>query len=254
MKKKGLDPIVKFTTNYSIFKFLEGNRKINQLNLRRIIASMKENPLITILVVNEKMEIIDGQHRFLALKELNLPINYVVAYGYGVKEVSILNAIGMNWTRVDYLDTYVSSGNENYIKFKEFKDRFEKLTFTICVRLLSGYTSNRNDNFNGVKGAKKDFENGYFEIKDLVSAYKYAYMIMDFEQHFKGFNDLTFCLTLMNIFKHPNYDHERMMNRLEAQPNSLTPCKNQKQYHEMIEQIYNYKSRNKLSLSNYLQK
>ena len=252
--KKRLDPFVNLTNDYSMFKFLDGNRQINQLNLNRIIASMRENPLITILIVNEKMEIIDGQHRFLALKELGLPVNYVIAYGYGTDEVSVLNAIGMNWTKTDYLETYVSKGNENYLKFKMFKEKYPKLTFTMCVRLLSGFNSHRNSNFNGAIGSSRDFEKGLFVINDLPSAHKYAKMLMHFEKHYKGFADLTFCLTLLNIFKHENYDHERMMKRLDAQPNAIHGCKNQKQYHELLEEIYNYKARTKLSLSNYFQK
>lgn len=254
MKKKGLDPIVKFTTNYSIFKMLDGNRRVNQLNLRRIIQSMREKPLVTIIYVNEKMEIIDGQHRFLAMRELGLPINYVLVHGYGIDEVQVLNAIGMNWTKVDYLETYISKGNENYIKFKEFRDFFPKLTFTMSVRLLSGFTTEKEVTFDGVRGKAKDFENGNFVVSDYATACKHAYMIMDYEPHYKSFNDLTFCLTLLNIFKHPNYDHERMMKRLNSQPNSIRGCKNQKQYHDLLEEIYNYKSRIKLSLSTYLQK
>jgi hypothetical protein len=255
MKKKGLDPIVKFTTNYEIFKFLEGNRRVNQLNLRRVIASMREKPLVTIIYVNEKMQIIDGQHRFLALKELGLPINYVIVHGYGIDEVQILNAIGMNWTKADYLETYISNGNENYIKFKQFKEFFPKLTFSTSLRLLSGFASIKQETFDGgVYGKSKEFENGNFVVADYPTACKYAYMIMDFEPHFKSFSDLTFCLTLLNIFKHPNYDHQRMMKRLVSQPNSIRGCKNQKQYHDLLEEIYNYKSRTKLSLSTYLQK
>jgi len=255
MKKKGLDPIVKFTTNYSIFKMLDGNRNVNQLNLKRVIASMRENPLVTIIYVNEKMEIIDGQHRFLACQHLGLPINYVIVNGYGINEVQILNAIGMNWTKADYLETFIKNGNKNYIKFKEFRDLFPKLTFSMSVRLLSGFNAIRNNNFeDGIKGKAKDFENGNFVISDYPTACKYAQMIMDFEPHYKSYNDLTFCLTLLTIFKHPNYDHERMMKRLNVQPNSIRGCKNQKQYHDLLEEIYNYKARVKLSLSNYLQK
>ena len=253
-KKQVLDPIVKFTTNYSLFKFLDGNRNVNKLNLNRVINSMKEYPLITIILVNERMEIIDGQHRFLALKELGLPINYVIVRGYGIKEVSVLNAIGMNWTKMDYLETHIKGGNENYIKFKKFREDFPKLTFSVCTRLLSGLNSLKMEILDGVKGKTKDFENGTFEIRDIDTAYENARKIMDFEPHYKGYSDLTFCLTLLSIFKHPNYDHARMLKRLSVQPNSIRGCKNQKQYHELLEEIFNYKSRNKLSLSTYLQK
>lgn len=252
--KKGLDPIVKTTNDYSIFKILEGNRRVNQLNLRRVISSMREYPLVSIIMVNHRMEIIDGQHRYFACKELGLPINYVMVYGYGIKEVQVLNATGMNWSKVDYLETYVSRGDENYVKFKKFRETYPQLSFTLCVRLLSGLSSHRTKSYDGVQGTVKDFENGTFQIKDLDKSHEIANMIVDYAPFFSRFNDLTFCLTLITIFDNPNYDHERMMKRLMVQPTALKPCKTQKQYQELLEEIYNYKTRTKLSLNSYFKK
>jgi hypothetical protein len=254
MKKKGLDPIIKTTKDYSIFKILDGNRRINQLNLKRIIASMKENPLVSIVIVNERMEIIDGQHRFHASKQLKLPINYVIVYGYGIKEVQVLNAIGMNWNKADYLVTYADGGNENYVAFKRFREAYPQLSFTLAVRLLSGLSSHRTKSYEGVKGSTKDFENGNFVVKDLEKSYVIANMILDFAPFFKKYNDLTFCLTLLSIFEQPNYQHDRMLKKLKVLPSALKPCKTQKQYQDLLEEIYNYKSREKFTFRTYLQK
>ena len=60
------------SNNYDMFKFMEGNRKISSTNLNQIISSMKEKQLVIPITVNEKFEIIDGQHRFSACKYLNL--------------------------------------------------------------------------------------------------------------------------------------------------------------------------------------
>ena len=45
-----------------------------------------------------------------------------------------------------------------------------------------------------------------------------------------------------------------MMKRLMVQPTALKPCKTQKQYQELLEEIYNYKTRTKLSLNSYFKK
>ena len=60
------------TREYSIFKTIEGNRNISLLHLNRLRESMLEKHLFTVIVVNENMEIIDGQHRFTISKELQL--------------------------------------------------------------------------------------------------------------------------------------------------------------------------------------
>ena len=69
------------TTNYDMFKFMEGNRQTNSSNLNQIIESMKEKQLIIPITVNEKFEIIDGQHRFKACKYLGLPVYFIIEKG-----------------------------------------------------------------------------------------------------------------------------------------------------------------------------
>ena len=75
------------TKEYSKFKFLKGNRDINESHVKRLMISFQIHYLLTILIVNDHFEIIDGQHRFLAAKNLGLPIIYLIKPEYGVTEV-----------------------------------------------------------------------------------------------------------------------------------------------------------------------
>ena len=78
---------------------------------------MQENYLFTIIIVNENYEIIDGQHRFDVIKELGLPLNYVICGGYGLNEVHILNQNSKTWNVDDYLDGYCLLGYTDYLKY-----------------------------------------------------------------------------------------------------------------------------------------
>ena len=80
------------TEDYFMFKPIDGNRNKNLLHINRLKKSMAENYLFTVIIVNEKYEIIDGQHRFHVIEELKLPLNYIVCKGYALEEVHILNA------------------------------------------------------------------------------------------------------------------------------------------------------------------
>ena len=63
------------TKNYDQFKTLEGNRSIDQKNVNNIEQNMREHGVLpTVIIVNEKMEVIDGQHRIEALKRLHEPV------------------------------------------------------------------------------------------------------------------------------------------------------------------------------------
>ena len=62
------------TYEYDKFKKIKGNRKINFKNLGKIINSMSKKQLVIPILVNEKFEVIDGQHRLQACIELGLPV------------------------------------------------------------------------------------------------------------------------------------------------------------------------------------
>ncbi len=74
-------PSINCTTDYSTFKFHPLNRPVNETHVKSLIESMKQDYLFTLITVNEKNEICDGQHRYYAIRELNLPLFYVVIPG-----------------------------------------------------------------------------------------------------------------------------------------------------------------------------
>ena len=94
------------TDDYSMFKILEGNRCVNKLHVRRLKESFKDAYLLSPIVVNQHFQIIDGQHRFEAAKEMKLPINFIVCNDYSLKEVQLLNTNMKNWKKEDYLTAY----------------------------------------------------------------------------------------------------------------------------------------------------
>ena len=125
-----IEPMVKHsnqvhtTTDYFMFKTLNGNRDINQLHLTRLKESFKKDYLTTIIMVNENFEIIDGQHRFLICQEFKLPINYIICKNYGLNEVQILNANMKNWQTVDYVNGYCDLGYKDYMIYRDFVEEY----------------------------------------------------------------------------------------------------------------------------------
>ena len=76
------------TSDLSIFKQIDGNRIPNLQHIKRLADSirvygMKCNPIL----VNERMEVIDGQHRLMAAKEAESFVYYIIVNGYSLNEV-----------------------------------------------------------------------------------------------------------------------------------------------------------------------
>ena len=92
------------TNDYNTFKVMPGNRPVNKLHVRRLSQSMEEKHLMSPILVNEKMQVIDGQHRLEAQKSLKLPVFYIINKGYGKKETHMLNSNSKDWKNDDFMD------------------------------------------------------------------------------------------------------------------------------------------------------
>jgi hypothetical protein len=228
------------TKNYSMFKSIDGNWDINQIHLQRLSNSIRDNYLFTSIVVNEKYEIIDGQHRFDVIKRLGLELNYIICNGYGLKEVQILNQNSRSWQMNDFLDAYVKLGYPDYIKYKEFFDKYN-LSHTLIFSLL------KNKSHMLSAEAKKQFGKGLFRINDYNKAVLYAENIMALRKYLHQYKDRNFVFALMKLFDSNVFDFNELLSKLELQPNAFKPCKTIIQYIEMIEDVYNYKRREKIS-------
>lgn len=103
------------TEDYGTFKRLLGNRGVAKSRVKAIKDSIKKvgyisNPIIC----NEKLEVIDGQGRLEALKELGIPVEYRIVEGIGIDECRAMNQKPTAWRTSDVVKSYAESGNQNY--------------------------------------------------------------------------------------------------------------------------------------------
>lgn len=114
------------TTDYSLFRTLEGNRSVSDGRIKKIISSINAVGYIqSPIVVNENMEVIDGQGRLAALKKLKMPIEYVVSPGAGIKECISMNINAENWKMGDYIDSFADRGYDSYIRLRDLMTSYK---------------------------------------------------------------------------------------------------------------------------------
>ena len=226
------------TTDYGLFKPMEGNRNKNLLHINRLKTSMLNHYLFTIIIVNEKYEIIDGQHRFDVIQELKLPLHYIMCEGYGLNEVHILNQNSKTWNSDDYLTGYCNLGNVDYLKYREFKENYG-LGHNECMTLLLGmHTKSQTD----------VFYNGTFKVKNYNEACKTIEKILMSEPYYEGIKRRSFIFAMLQLFKNNNFEFTEFLQKLKSQPTALVDCTNTSQYVSLIEEIYNYRRREKINL------
>lgn len=224
--------------NYEQFFLIPGNRTIIEKHVRQLMDSMSEEECVSPIQVNEKMEIIDGQHRFTALVRLKKPIHYYIVKGANLKTVQKLNSYTKDWNTMEYVNSYIESGNQNYIAYKEFFDNY-KLGHIVSSTLLSGCVLAGN----GRGSDDKMFKNGNFKVKDLKDAIVKAEMLLEIKDYCPTYKARSFVWAILKCWNNKDFDWKRFVNKAKYQSKKFVTCSNADQYLEVIEDVYNYNSR-----------
>lgn len=193
---------------------------------------LAENPII----VNEKYEVIDGQHRLEAAKSLNKPIHYIVHKGAKIEEVQLLNSAVRAWRFEDYIRSYKTAGNKNYAELEEFCNKY-KVPVGTGVQLLSGIHNNRNS-------LLQDFRDGKFEIHDREEASQIGHELMNYRNYIErdAHADRNIILAIMYMHDEKPVSHLSMLQRLQENVDRTDPIKRQathRDYLRAFEQVYN---------------
>lgn len=222
------------TTNYSQFKPLKGNRRVVQGHLKNIIISIQENNLLSVqpILVNEKYEIVDGQHRLEAARRMNIEIYYVVVPATGIREVQLLNATHANWTMNDYMDSYAELGYEEYVSLQIF---CRKHNITVANALV--LTSNQRQ----LMGRVNRFKRGLFEVQDAeqaeIAAELGRQIFLKCDDSVRS--DRQFWFAILRIIDNKDVDRDRLIESLSSLPEKINKQISTNRYLLKFEEAYN---------------
>lgn len=157
MKKTLSDVKVYVTEDYNGFKKLLGNREVTEERVAAIMTSMEDvGYMMSPILVNERLETIDGQGRLEALQRLGWPVYYIIQKGAGIDECIAMNIKMKNWKVGDFVNSYATRGYEDYIKLVELHEKYPYHTYQTIYRIMAG-TLDRG-------GVDKKIKNGHYAI------------------------------------------------------------------------------------------
>lgn len=161
-------PQILRTTDYGIFRRMEGNREVTAKRASHIRQSIETIGLIPVpIVVNEHMEIIDGQGRFEAIKSLGLPVFYIVVPGLSLSDCVSMNVNTTPWNLIDYISSYAEVGNENYRRLKRLIDGYDlPMSAVVCAATGVMSTSNNKAIKDGTLILDEDF---YWAVDEMLA-------------------------------------------------------------------------------------
>lgn len=220
------------TTDYGRFKSIVGNRKLKEAHVANLVRAFDADAIAiqyNPVTINEKWEVIDGQHRIAALKKLQLPVYYLMQPGLTLENVIALNSGKKAWTPEDFAHSWIERGNKEYETYLWFKDSYG-INHDILLRYLSLESPLTSQMFKDGKLKVVDFDRSVKLCEDLISLRPY----------YNRWNNRSFALGFWNLWSHPAYDHKRMLHKINLNQDKVSDRGTPEQYADMLSDIYNH--------------
>ena len=234
------------SSDYEKFSILEQNRVVNDKHVNELVVSIQNSGQLTPIIINEKFEIIDGQHRFDACKILKIPVMYLISYKTSINEVILMNNTQKSWKLHDYLRCFSDKkwdNHEIYQKVDKFM-REHDLKLTTCIVLLSEGTGNGGSlgNATALQGQGLiSFRKGTYKIGNLARAQAIAKILSEI----KAFApDLVgsdrFCRSYCKLSLEPKWDHNSAVYQIKKYRRKYDGASSKEEALQGLLAVYNY--------------
>src|SRR5699024_6970750 len=185
------------TTDYSIFKLHKRNR--NVITRKDMLQQAKEG-IISPLIVNGEMIVIDGQNRLHHSMIVGVPVKYIIDESLTVDDIARMNTNQEKWMLVDWIESYANEDREEYEKLVGILNNHYS-----DASLVSGLCMNLTSN----SEARKAVISGNFKIKNyqiVISFFQYLNRFLD---ETKANKNSPTTKALYHLFRVEKFDKDR---------------------------------------------
>ncbi len=258
---------VQTTNDWARFKIMHGNRQLHEGNVQAIMNQISAHGQRQPIVINERNEVIDGQHRLAACKRLNTPVKFIVDVGATIDHVISTNIVGKKWTLLDYINRYVSEGSKDYLQLQQFimKAKEHGIGASCALQLVrDGHRDVRYYMYDDGKirlhhgrtkqerlyGVGNDINLGKFKMPDIKKIDKRLESVLQFRS-FAFYRHARFIQALLQVMRIEDFDLKRLVRQAEKYPSRFTNEPDTESFVRMFESVYNYRLKKKLPLVNH---
>ena len=226
------------TTDYDQFVFRSANRDVDMSHVNRIATSMAkegwQGAPIEVSEDNGKLQIEDGQHRYMACRKTGTPVHFMVVKVKTIYDVAKQNSMKKGWRGSDYIKAYSEDGNYNYKRLKNLEDEFPGATLSDILDVVVG--KHKQDNLK--KGYVRINDEQFFKAREVLKS------LVVMIESLKSFNIKTIAnykKILIQLLKHDVIDPQRMIDKIDKHGRMLLPASATKdQAMQYLEALYNY--------------
>lgn len=205
--ERALVNVIQETKDYTIFKHLPGNRHKYIAHTQDLMQSLTDYPALRNarpILVNEYMQVVDGQHSLEACQRLEISVFYMMVPGLTINETRVLNALQKGWDLKDYAKSYASTGHKGYQMLLSLQE-----DYPLTLRPLAVYGLGKTTNH-----MTQQLRLGEFTLLPEAEIRRKLDMLKDFEFAQPSWYYQQFALAVHTMIKNKAYNHERMMKNL----------------------------------------
>jgi hypothetical protein len=223
--------------NYAMFTRLPHNREIRKRHVEKLAESMKLRGFLRThpMLVNQSLQVIDGQHRLEAARQVGVPVFYkIVIEGANAESNRDLNSLTAPWNNMDYVKSYAEQG---YPEYQKLLAMMAENQLPIVV-----FTALSTQRSRAIKGGTFICPSG--EAVDATIAMIKAVH----ERHPIVAHNRFTIVALRRIADLPGFSLETMLDRIYSYPTKITGGHNTDSAYGIFLDLYNYRTRERNKL------
>jgi hypothetical protein len=239
---------VEKTKDYSIFKYLLGNRPINKAHLKKLKSSIEKNNHLNLhpIVVNQNYEIIDGQHRLECAKELGIDIFFIRSNTIQDDHLIECNVNQKTFECDNYIDYFaIREKKAEYIQLKQMLESSGLKPKALLTLILGTVSGNLLEFLKTGRFKFPSIENP----KEIMDFY-YDYIAYARDKRLKPlsmFTNHNFTRALRWIFKTTGFEASIFFKKLDLRWFDLKPQRTAEDWYVLLINIYNFKNHNRIN-------
>lgn len=191
------------TKRFDDFNLSKFNRNINLK--KDLVEQAKLGQLISPIVVNEGLTITDGQHRWLASKVAEQPIEFIVKNGLTDEDIARMNTLQKPWSMESWIEAYANEGRIEYVKLFELKQNLYKNSTQLAM-VATNTTSPST--------AKEILRSGNFEFYNYEKSVEFFTFVKYFFEKIQAPVRSKIVEALWEIFKVDGVDLDRLVRKV----------------------------------------
>lgn len=238
------------TSQYECFKYSPDQRDIKTSHVRDLMDSMKTwgflpSKPVQVYQEGKKYVVVDGHHRLVAAKNLQIPVIFVVESKSHCDAIGQVNGFQRKWQLANFVNMYAKRGIADYQELAEYVRL--GIPVSTAASFLGGFSSYNSGT--STSNTNKSLMAGTFKIKTRQKIEIIASFLRGHGHENKAYANRHFIAAFDLLMRVPEFDFSKLANKLANNPKALAKTATTDQMLDQIEEIYNYHQSIKVNIS-----